>query len=101
MHSKDRIHHDHAPQDTDPVADARVTDALSLLVAYIGGGVPATTGTQGTIGAAQRYDAEQVKKSDVTIENAALASFMQTDIFEKLSRDKMAVAALASPGHRA
>jgi|GEM_PF-6766940 len=154
MNSKDMIHHDHAPQDTDPVADARVTDALNLLgtveppselvaqvmwrtkhqsvqnnrrrqvarrngegsdmakkvligligiaaagllVAYIGGGFPTTTGTEGTIGAAQRYNAEQIKKSDVTIENAALASFMQTDIFEKLSRDKMAVAALASP----
>lgn len=153
MNSKDMIHHDNAPQDTDPVADARVTDALNLLgtveppseliaqvmwrtkhqsvqnnsrrpvarrnegmhmakkvligligiaaagllVAYISGGIPATTGTEGTIGAAQRYNAEQIKKSDVTIENAALASFMQTDIFEKLSRDKMAVAALASP----
>ena len=152
INSKDMIHHDNAPQDTDPVADARVTDALNLLgtveppselvaqvmwrtkhqsvqnhsrrpvarrnegmhmarkvligligfaavgllVASISGGIPATTWTEGTIGAAQRYNAEQIKTSDVTIENAALASFMQTDIFEKLSRDKMAVAALAS-----
>lgn len=154
MNSKDMKHDDNAPQEIDPVADARVTDALNglgtvepppeligqvmwrtkhqsvrnnsrrqvarrngegldmakkvligligiaaagLLVAYVGGGFPATTGTEGTIGAAQRYNAEQIKKSDVTIENAALASFMQTDVFEKLSRDKMAVAALASP----
>ena len=39
----------------------------------------------------------RLRQSDVTIENAALASVMQTDIFEKLPRDKMAVAALASP----
>jgi hypothetical protein len=153
MNSKDMNHHDNAPHEIDPVADARVTDALNglgtvepppeligqvmwrtkhqsvqnnsrrrvvrhngegldmakkvligligiaaagLLVAYIGG-FPATTGTEGTIGAAQRYNAEQIKKGDVKIENAALASFMQTDVFEKLSRDKMAVAALASP----
>lgn len=153
MNSKDMNHDNHAPHEIDPIADARVTDALNslgtvepppeligqvmwrtkhqsvrnnsrrrmagrkeegldmakkvligligiaaagLLVAYIGG-FPATTGTEGTIGAAQRYNAEQIKKSDVKVENAALAAFMQTDVFEKLSRDKMAVAALASP----
>ncbi len=154
MNSNDMKHDENAPHELDPVADARVTDALNrlgtvepppeligqvmwrtkhqsvqnnsrrraagrkeegsnmakkvligligiaaagLLVAYIGGGVPATTGTEGTIGAAQRYNAEQIKKSDVKVENAALAAFMQTDVFEKLSRDKMAVAALAAP----
>ncbi len=71
--------------------------AAGLLVSYINGGFPATTGTEGTIGAAQRYNAEQIKKSDVTVENPALAAFLQSDVFEKLSRDKMAVAALASP----
>ncbi len=154
MNSNDMNYDDNAPHEIDPVADARVTDALNtlgtvepppelvgqvmwrtkhqsvqnnsrrrtagrkeegldmakkvligligiaaagLLIAYIGGGVPATTGTEGTIGAAQRYNAEQIKKSDVTVENPALATFMQSDVFEKLSRDKMAVAALASP----
>jgi hypothetical protein len=154
MNSKDMNHDDNAPHENDPVADARVTDALNrlgtvepppeligqvmwrtkhqsvqnnsrrrmagrkgeeldmakkvligligiaaagLLVAYIGGGFPATTGTEGTIGAAQRYNAEQIKKSDVTVENPALAAFMQSEVFEKLSHDKMAVAALASP----
>ena len=71
--------------------------AAGLLVAYISGSLPATTGTEGTIGAAQRYNAEQIKKDDVKVENAALAAFMQTDIFDKLAHDKMAVAALASP----
>ena len=154
MNSKDMNHDENAPHEIDPVADARVTDALNrlgtvdpppellgqvmwrtkhqaarsnsqqrrvrrngegldmakkvligligiaaagLLVAYVGGGFPATTGTEGTIGAAQRYNAEQIKKSDVTVENPALAAFMQSEVFEKLSRDKMAVAALASP----
>ncbi len=154
MNSNDMNYDDNAPHEIDPVADARVTDALNrlgtvepppelvsqvmwrtkhqsvqrnsrrrvagrkeegldmakkvligligiaaagLLVAYIGGGFPLTTGTEGTIGAAQRYNAEQIKKSDVTVANPALAAFMQSDVFEKLSRDKMAVAALASP----
>jgi hypothetical protein len=60
--------------------------AAGLLIAYISGGVPATTGTEGTIGAAQRYNAEQITKSDVKVENAALAGFMQSEVFEKLAR---------------
>ena len=125
INSNDMTHHDNAPHEIDPVADARVTDALNrlgtvepppeligqvmwrtkhqsvrnnsrrrvtgrkeegldmakrvligligiaaagLLVAYIGGGFPATSGTEGTIGAAQRYNAEQAKAAwaDVT-----------------------------------
>lgn len=75
--------------------------AAGLLVAYMSGTFPETAGTEGTIGAAQRYSAQQIRKDDVKLENAALASFLQTDLFDKLVHDKLAVAALASPAVQA
>jgi hypothetical protein len=72
--------------------------AIGLAVVYIGGvEIPPTGKTEGTIGAAQRYQAEQIQKSDVKVENPELQAFMQTDVFDKLIHDKQAVAALASP----
>lgn len=70
--------------------------AVGLVVAYIAG-VPPASHTEGTIGAAQRYQAEQIKKSDVKVANPELQAFMQTDAFDKLVHDKQALAALASP----
>jgi hypothetical protein len=70
--------------------------AVGLLIAYVGGFPPAA-GTEGTIGAARRYQAEQIKKSDVKVDNPELAAFIQTDTFDKLVHDKLAVAALAAP----
>jgi hypothetical protein len=70
--------------------------AVGLVVAYMAG-FPPTFGTEGTIGAARRYQAEQIKKSDVKVENPELQAFMQTQAFDKLIHDKQAVAALANP----
>ena len=70
--------------------------AAGLLVAYVFGFPPASH-TEGTIGAAQRYQAEQIKSSDVKVSNPELQAFMQTDVFDKLIHDKQAVAALANP----
>jgi hypothetical protein len=70
--------------------------AVGLAVAYINGFPPASH-TEGTIGAAQRYQAEQIKKSDVKVESPELQAFMQTDAFDRLIHDKQALAALASP----
>jgi hypothetical protein len=70
--------------------------AVGLAVVYIGG-FPAPSNTEGTIGAAQRYQAEQIKKSDVKVGDADLQAFLQTDIFDKLAHDKQAIAALANP----
>jgi hypothetical protein len=70
--------------------------AVGLAAVYFGG-VPSTSNTEGTIGAAQRYQAEQIKKSDVKVGDADLQAFLQSDIFDKLAHDKQAVAALASP----
>jgi hypothetical protein len=70
--------------------------AVGLAVAYIGGFPPADR-TEGTIGAAQRYQAEQITKSDVKVGDATLQAFLQTDIFDKLAHDKRARTALANP----
>ena len=70
--------------------------AAGLLVAYIFGFPPASH-TEGTIGAAQRYQAEQIKSSDVKVTNPELQAFIQTDVFDKLIHDKQAMAALANP----
>lgn len=70
--------------------------AAGLLVAYVGGFPPASH-TEGTIGAAQRYQAPQVSASDVKVGDPALQAFMQTAIFDKLIHDKKAMAALNTP----
>lgn len=70
--------------------------AAGLIVAYVGGFPPASQ-TEGTIGAAQRYQSQQIDKSDVEVGDAKLQAFMQTDVFDKLIHDKKAMAALASP----
>jgi len=70
--------------------------AAGLLVAYVFGYPPASH-TEGTIGAAQRYQAEQIKNSDVKVTSPELQAFIQTDAFDKLIHDKQAMAALANP----
>ena len=70
--------------------------AAGLIVAYVGGFPPASQ-TEGTIGAAQRYQSQQIGKSDVKVGDAKLQAFMQTDVFDRLIHDKKAMAALASP----
>lgn len=69
--------------------------AAGLIVVYVGGFPPASQ-TEGTIGAAQRYRAQQIDKADVKVGDAKLQAFMQTDVFDKLIHDKSALAALAS-----
>lgn len=70
--------------------------AVGLAAAYLTG-FPPTIGSEGTIGAAQRYQAEQIGNNDVKVGDQALQKFMQTDAFDKLIHDKKAMAALASP----
>jgi hypothetical protein len=43
--------------------------------------------TQGTIGAAARYQSEQIKSSDVSLDNPQVAAFLQSDAFRKLATD--------------
>lgn len=60
--------------------------ALAAIVAVIALRNPgANNNAQGTIGAANRYHSEQVTAADVTLDDPALASFIQSDTFRKLA----------------
>lgn len=74
--------------------------AVGLAVAYMTGFPPALY-TEGTIGAAQRYQAEQISNNDVKVGDQALQTFLQSDLFDKLAHDKKAMAVLASPAFEA
>lgn len=45
-------------------------------------------GTPGTIGAANRYQSEQIGSGDVSLDNPQVAEFIQSDVFRKLATDK-------------
>ena len=47
---------------------------------------PADKGTEGTIGAAQRYQAPQIANQDVKLQDAELQSFMQRTLSEAHDR---------------
>ena len=57
---------------------------------------PVDEGTQATVGTAQRYQKPQIKEGDVRVTESEVQSFMQSDVFDKLMKDKAAVAALSS-----
>ncbi len=61
---------------------------------------PVGDGAAGTVGAAKRYESEQMTGKDVVVENAELAAFMQTDVFHTLISDKQAVKVLGSDSFR-
>lgn len=60
--------------------------ALAAIVAIIALRNPGpNTNAQGTIGAANRYHSEQVTAQDVSLDDPALATFIQSDAFRKLA----------------
>lgn len=60
--------------------------ALAVMVAFIALRSPNTgTNAQGTIGAASRYQSEQVSGADVSLDNPEVAAFLQSDTFRKLA----------------
>ena len=68
--------------------------ALALIVMRLTGYPPADKGTEATIGAAQRYQAQQISNADVKTGDAQLQSFLQSDLFRQLAADKAAQQAL-------
>jgi len=74
--------------------------ASGLVAVYVTGAGPVSQ-TEGTIGAAQRYQTGQISATDVKVGDPALQAFLQTDTFDKLIHDKQAVAALANPSVQA
>jgi hypothetical protein len=69
--------------------------AAVLIVLKMAGYPPASDGTEGTIGAAQRYQSQQISDADVKVKDAELQKFLQSDAFHRLVSDKAARQALA------
>src|SRR6185503_7619877 len=63
------------------------TVALAAIVGFIAlrGGYPPKSGTEGAIGAAKRYQSEQIHTQDVSLEDADIQAFLQTDLFHKMT----------------
>jgi len=70
--------------------------AAVLIVLKMAGYPPQSAGTEGTIGAAQRYQAQQISDQDVKVTDAELQQFIQSDAFHKLMNDKAARQALVN-----
>ena len=70
--------------------------AVVLIGLKLAGYPPPSEGTEGTIGAAQRYQSQQIADADVKVTDAELQKFMQSDVFHKLINDKAARRALAN-----
>ena len=74
--------------------------ALLLISFAVTGYPPVGRGAEGTIGAAKRYRAEQIKSDDVKTQDPELQAFLQTDTFHKLIADKTARDAMKSKEFR-
>ena len=48
---------------------------------------PVGSGSEGTIGAAQKYQAPQLADKDVVLGDAAVQEFLQSDVFDRLIKD--------------
>jgi hypothetical protein len=59
---------------------------VACAVAFIAlRGYPPTPNTQGTIGAAQRYQSDQLAEKDVHLTDAQVQAFLQSDMFHKIA----------------
>src|SRR5262245_19242734 len=59
---------------------------VGAVVAYVAlRGYPPTGNTQGTIGAAQKYQAQQISEKDVHLSDADVQAFLQSDTFHKMA----------------
>ena len=61
--------------------------AIVLAVFAVKGFPPSLGGTEGAIGAAKRYQAEQIAASDVKLGDQGAQQFLQSDVFDKILRD--------------
>lgn len=64
---------------------AAVAAAIGIYVAA-GGSIP-PRGVEGTIGAAKRYQGQQISTADVQLGDQALQKFLQSTTFDKIRRD--------------
>jgi hypothetical protein len=59
--------------------------AAVIGIVYWKGIYPPRTGVEGTIGAANRYQSQQIAESDVVLKDQAVQAFIQSDTFRKLA----------------
>jgi len=64
--------------------------AITLAVFALRGFPPVERGTEGTIGAAQKYQAAQLSDKDVVLGDTAAQAFLQTAAFDRLIKDPQA-----------
>src|SRR5215472_12670251 len=75
--------------------------AAALLISFaVTGYPPVGKGIEGTIGAANRYQAPQIGNDDVKVQDPELQAFFQSDAFHKLTTDKKAREAVTSKEFR-
>ena len=67
------------------VAIAVVVVAGIAGYAVMSGMYPPKTGTEGAIGAASRYQAQQISDSDVSLTDPSVQAFLQSDTFHKIA----------------
>ena len=58
---------------------------LGVGYAAMTGLFPPKSGLEGTVGAAKRYQTEQISSSDVALQDAKVQAFLQSDLFHKMS----------------
>ena len=80
--------------------------AVALLGAWMAGIMPPSVdAAAGAIGTAERYQSQQMKDSDVQMENEDIQAFMQTAFFDQLTKDaelrKTVSKAVSDPGFQA
>jgi len=74
--------------------------ALALIVMKFTGFPPTGDGTEGTVGAAKRYQAPQMTASDVAVAPDEAQAFLQSDTFDRLIKDEDTRQMLANPSFR-
>jgi hypothetical protein len=74
--------------------------ALALIVMKFTGFPPMGDGTEGTVGAAKRYQAPQIAASDVSVAPDEAQAFLQSDTFDRLIKDEDTRQMLANPSFR-
>jgi hypothetical protein len=74
--------------------------ALALIVMKFTGFPPTGDGTEGTVGAAKRYQAPQMTARDVAVAPDEAQAFLQSDTFDRLIKDEDTRQMLANPSFR-
>jgi len=75
--------------------------AVLLAVFAVRGFPPVGYGTEGTVGAAKKYQAPQIAAKDVVLGDAVAQEFLQSEAFDRLIKDPQARSLVANPAVQA